>query len=152
MKRAFSDNEIRIFLDDIIGKNPKFNQQKILESVYLLEIDKNLKNIVPTALADHIHAFKYAAGKLYISTDHGIYGQQMQLYKDKILADLQQKVTPDLQKIEIRVGKIYYKKYKTDDIMSRNEKMAHNLRIDPTNESDSKIIDQLISAVRKILH
>jgi hypothetical protein len=146
MKRGFSENEISNFLVDIIGQNRKYNQQKILESVYLVEIDKQLKEIVPQALRDHMHAYKYSSGRLHISTDHGIYAQQLQLYQDKILEELREKVSEDIQKIEVRVGKIYNKKHKTGDIMSRNEKLTNKVKADHQN---TDIIDQLITAIKK---
>jgi hypothetical protein len=117
-----------------------------LESVYLLEIDSQLKEILPSALCDHIYAFKYASGKLHITTDHGIYAQQMQLYQDKILGLLREKVSPEIQKIEVRVGNIYNKKHKTGDIMSRNEKLTN---IPKAEHQNSDLIDQLIAAIKK---
>lgn len=146
MKRAFSENEISGFLHDIIGQNPKFNQQKIIESIYLLEIDKNLKDIIPEVLLDHIHAYKYSSGKLYIATDHGIYAQQLQLYRDKIASQLRDKVSQDIQKIEIHVGRIYSKNQKTGDIMSRNEILSNNLKMVHEN---ADIIEQMISEIKK---
>lgn len=146
MRRAFSENEISNFLIDIIGQKGKFDQQKILESVYLLEIDTRLKEILPAALCDHIHAFKYASGKLHIATDHGIYAQQVQLYQDKILQQLREKVGPEIQKMEVRVVNIYNKKHKTGDIMSRNEKLTNKLK-DVNQNAD--IIDRLITKIKK---
>ena len=146
MKRAFSENEISDFLFDIIGQNPKYNQQKILESVFLVEIERNLKDILPATLCDHVHAYKYASGKLHISTDHGIYAQQMQLYSDKVLDQLRLNVTPDILKIEIRTGNIYRKNQKTGDIMSRNEKLTNNSK---NVHQNADLIDELIADLKK---
>ncbi|MDH4261536.1 MAG: DUF721 domain-containing protein [Spirochaetia bacterium] len=147
MNRGFNENEISDFLVHIIGQNTKFNQQKILESVYLLQIDKQLKKIIPTTLCDHVHPYKYSSGKLYLSTDHGIYAQQLQLYSDKILEDLRKIVSPDIKKINIQVSHIYYQKHKTDDIMSQDEKLTIKSK---QSHQNSDLIDQLITAIKKL--
>jgi len=146
MRRAFNENEISNFLIDIIGQKGKFNQQKILESVYLLEIDNHLKEILPKTLSDHVYPFKYSSGVLSLVTDHAIYAQELLLHQDKVLDKLRDKVSAQIQKLKIQVDNIYYGKHKTGDIMSRNEKLTNTPKAEHQN---SELIDRLIAAIKK---
>lgn len=113
----------------------------------LIQTEKIFPEILPSILLDHIRAYKYRAGVLFIGTDHGIYAQQLQFYRDKIVRSLQEKVNSDIQKIEVHAGKLYNKNYKTKDIMSRDEKLSQNT---PEGHENIKIIEQLILEVKKI--
>jgi len=147
VNRGFTEQDIANFMVKIIGQNTRINHQKITESLILVQSGQVFPEIIPAILLDHIQPYKYRAGKLFIATDHGIYAQQLHYYQNEIVKNLKEKVNPGIQKIEIHTGKLYTKNHKTKDIMSQNEKLSQN----PGEvHENSKIIEQLISEVKKI--
>jgi hypothetical protein len=69
------------------------------------------------------------------------------MQKDQILKSLHFNGCTDIVKLEFQVGNNHGKNYKTEDIMSRNEKMSAD---QPEYHENVDLIDQLISGLIKI--
>lgn len=152
MKRSFDSNEISSLLKNIIGQKKNFNHQKMLDSLVLVNINQFFMELLPELLINHIQIYKFHSGILYIHADHGIYAQQIQFKVPELIKKIHNYGITNVDKIEVRIGKVSPVHYKTGDIMSRNQKMSPvNEKIQPENgQTRHDNIDQIDLLIKEI--